>query len=274
MAQSWMIASGKGGVGKSTICGCLAMGLAMKGEPVVVVDTDIGLRNMDTVLGLENNIVYDICDVTDKECKLFDALVRHPVYPNLYLLPAAQFRKVKAIDRSDLGKIIRKLKSRFSHVLVDCPAGIDRGLLNSLNATDEIIIVTTADDMAIRDAEQTANLLMKKHQPHPQLIVNRLMPNLIKAKEMYSAQTVSNILDLPLLGAIPYDEELYRSLLLHHSPLETEGMAYKAITRIVNRMQGNWVPVPPTGIERRGLFSKLFNKKEMGSENVKREQTL
>jgi septum site-determining protein MinD len=273
MAQSWMIASGKGGVGKSTLCGCLAICLAKKGERVAVIDTDIGLRNMDAVLGLENNIVYDICDVADKECTLLEALVRHPAFDNLSLLPAAQFRKVKALNRESLAKIVRKLKKSFSYVLIDCPAGIDRGLSNSLNAADEVILVTTPDDMTIRDVEQTANFLMKKHQPRPYLIVNRLIPQLIKAGEMLTAPSIASLLDLQLLGAIPYDEEIYRAALTHRLPLESNSVAAKALERIADRMRGKESPIPPMGIEKKGFLAKIFQKKEELS-YVKREQTL
>lgn len=272
MSQAWMIASGKGGVGKSTIAACLAVGLAMKGEHVAVIDTDIGLRNMDVVLGLENSIVYDICDVVEKECKLFSSLVRHPAYPNLSLLPAAQFRRAKDINREDLCKIVKKLKTRFSHVIIDCPAGIERGLLNCMNAADEVLLVTTPDDMAIRDAEQTANLLMKRHQPRPLLIVNQLAPKLIKAGEMYAADTVAGILDLKLFGAIPRDEAFYRAMLTHRLPMETKGDAQKAIFRIINRMQGNMTPVAPLGIEKRRLLGGLFGERKMKPRHVKREQ--
>lgn len=273
MGQSWMIASGKGGVGKSTITACLAIGLAMTGERVVIIDTDIGLRNMDAVLGLENNVVYDICDVVDKECKLFDALLKHPDYPNLSLLSAAQFRRVKAIDNTDVSKIVKKLKMHFSYVIIDCPAGLGRGLQNSFFAADETILIVTPDDMAIRDVEQTANLLMKKHQPRPHLIVNRLDPKLIKAGEMYSADVVAAILDLSLIGAIPNDPALYRALLTHRAPMEPGTISFKAIQRTVNRMLGNMTPIPPMGVAKKSLLHKLFSKKEMENRNVKREQT-
>ena len=248
-SSSWMLASGKGGVGKTTIASCIALGLAMVGERVAVVDTDIGLRDMDAILGLENHIIYDICNVAEKECKLTDALIQHPKYPGLSLLPAAQFRRVKDINHDDIEKIVRKLKTRFSYVIIDCSAGIERGLGNTIDVADEIIIVTTPDDMSIRDADQTVSYLMRKNQPKPWLIVNQLLPKLIKAGEMYTADTIAQILDLSLLGAVPRDDKIIRALLTHTLPMDTHGLASASIKRIVNRMRGNFTGVPPMGVE-------------------------
>jgi septum site-determining protein MinD len=256
--QTWIIASGKGGVGKTTLAACLAIGLAMNGERVAVIDTDIGLRDMDTILCLENNIVFNICDVADKECKLFDALVIHPDYPGLALLPAAQFRRVKDIDNDDLAKIVAKLKSRFSSIIIDCPAGIERGLSNTLNTADEIILVTTPDMLAIRDVEQTAYFFQKKHQPRPWLIINQMVPALVKSGDMYTSHTIAHILDLELLGAVPKDELLYRAVLTHISPMISNVDAHQAIMRIVHRIQGHHTPVPADGVIKHSLWSKLF----------------
>lgn len=261
MAQAWMIASGKGGVGKTTMAAYLAIGLSLKGERVVIVDTDIGLRNMDAILGLENNIVYDICDVAEKSCKLQEALVEHPTYPQLSLLPAAQFRRVKAINSDQLAKVIKKLKKDFSYVIIDCPAGIERGFLNSINVADDIILVTTPDDMTIRDVEQTANILMKKRQPRPYLIVNRMEPQLIKSGDMHTANIIAESLDLPLIGAVPQDTVIYKGLLSHTPPMVEEGIGKEAVMRIVSRMQGSLTPVPPMGIVKIPFWKRIFKRK-------------
>ena len=154
------IASGKGGVGKSAITANLGAALSMLGRKVVLIDADIGLRSLDALLSLENNVVYDIIDLTSGDCELNNALLASEAYPNLYLLPAAQFRRAKALDPKQLRKILSLLRIFYDYILIDCPAGIERGLRNVLNAgVDDTILVTTPDDISLRSAERARTRL-------------------------------------------------------------------------------------------------------------------
>ena len=263
MSQAWMIASGKGGVGKSTLAAALAVGLAKRGQKVAVVDTDIGLRNLDVMMGLEDRIVYDLVDVANKDCKLNQALVRHPQYPSLALLPAAQFCRMKAIDSKQLGKLVSKLKAAFDFVLLDCPAGVERGFLNALGAADESVLVTTPDDVAMRDAERVCAIMEEKGLPRPMLIVNRVIPELIKTGEMYTPQVVSQTLDLSLMGAVPQDPAVYRMLLKHQTLMEISCPAEKAVERIVSRLMGEKLPIACCDLVRKPTFwAKVFHKRK------------
>ena len=260
-AKAWLIASGKGGVGKSMATAGLAVALSRQGKKVVVVDADIGLRDQDAILGLENRIVYDILDVINKGCTLDQALVKHSLYERLSLLPASQFARVKNMDPKGFRKVISQLKSRCDFILIDCPAGVERGLRGVVDAADEVILVSTPDDVCIRDVEKTAGVLAQKEAPRPRLIVNRLIPELIEAGEMYSAQVVAETLDLGLLGEIPQDEMIYRALLKHMSPMEVECEGRRAMERIALRMMGQEVLLPSYGKAEKGLLSRLFHRK-------------
>ena len=215
MAKAWLIASGKGGVGKSMVTACMAVALSRMGQRTVVVDADIGLRDQDAILGLENRVVYDVLDVIGKGCTLSQALIQHSLYENLNLLPESQFARVKNLDPKGFRKVIAQLKERFDYVLIDCPAGVERGLRGVVDSADEVLLITTPDDVCMRDVEKTAAVLAAKKAPRPWLIVNRLMPELVAAGEMYSAQVVAQTLDLQLMGEVPQDDMIYRALLKH-----------------------------------------------------------
>lgn len=181
MGQVWMIASGKGGVGKSTVAAALGTALARRGQKVCVVDADIGLRDQDAILGLQDRIVYDLLDVARKECALPQALVGPAELPNLTLLPAAQFHRVKELDRKAFRKILLLLQQSNDFVLIDCPAGIERGLRGLMSPLiDRTLIVCTPDDVCIRNAERVAALMQEKELPRPLLLVNRLDAELIQ----------------------------------------------------------------------------------------------
>lgn len=261
MGKAWLIASGKGGVGKSMVAAGLAVALSRKGKRVVVLDADIGLRDQDVILGLENRIVYDVLDVIGKGCTLDQALVAHTAYSRLYLLPASQFARVKNVDQKGLRKVISQLKKRFDVVLIDCPAGVERGLRMLADSASEVILVTTPDDVCIRDVEKTAAVLAEKQAPRPWLIVNRLIPELIEAGEMYTAQVVAQTLDLSLLGEIPQDEMIYRALLRHMSPMEVDCEGRRALERIARRMLDEPVPLPGYGAVRASRLRRLFQRK-------------
>ncbi|MBQ8537456.1 MAG: septum site-determining protein MinD [Clostridia bacterium] len=260
MGKAWLIASGKGGVGKSTLCAALGCALAKDGHSVAIMDAVIGLRNQDTLLGLENRIVYDLVDVAEKNCDLAQALVAHSVYPNLCLLPASQFHMMNSVNTKDMRKLAGALKARFDYVLIDAPTGVDRGFLNALEPADEVILVVTPDDIAIRDAERAASVIEKNKAPRPSLIVNRIIGEWVKRGEMYSPQTVAMTLDLPLLGVVPQDEEVYRSLLQHTDWLTGGGEAQAAVSRIAARLQGKEIPIPKYAVHT-GLLNRFKRKK-------------
>ena len=259
MGKAWIIASGKGGVGKSTITAALATGIARLGLKAFVVDADIGLRDQDVILGMENRVVYDLTDVCDKRCSLEAALIAHAGEEHLFLLPAAQFARAKDVDPKAFRKVIRQLKGRFDHVLIDCPAGIERGLRGILRAeAEESILICTPDDVCIRDVERTGNLLEKKQAAQPQLIVNRLDARLIAAGEMYAAQVVAQTLELPLLGEVPEDPVVYRALLKRLPLMNCECEAACALERIAWRMAGHDVPLPGYGVAKQSLWRRLL----------------
>lgn len=262
MSKAWLIASGKGGVGKSTVVSSVATGLIRDGMRVCIVDGDIGLRDQDAILGLQNNIVYDLIDVCNKECRLQQALINLPGQPQLTLLPAAQFARAKELDPKAFRRIINDLMDRFDHVLVDCPAGIERGLRGLLTAEyDETIVICTPDDVCIRNVERAVFTLEGKHAPRPSLIVNRLNPDLIEHGEMYSAQVVAQTLDLPLLGEIPEDGMVYRALLTHTPLMDVNCEAQQALTRIARRMNGHVVPLPNYGMAPLPWYKRIMRRR-------------
>lgn len=271
MGKAWIIASGKGGVGKSTITSALATALCRMKQTVCIVDADIGLRDQDVILGMENRVVYDLTDVCAHRCTLPQALIQHTTEEKLYLLPAAQFARVKDVDPKDLRKIVRQLKNRFQHVLIDCPAGIERGLRGVLHTEcDDCLLICTPDDVCIRDVERTGSLIAEKKALRPQLIVNRLNAELIAAGEMYTAQVVAQTLDLPLLGEVPEDPVIYRALLKHIPLMDCRCEGAEALTRIARRMTGENVPLPGYGTKKPSLFRRMFGRKIQEVQTVDR----
>ena len=259
MSLSVLVASGKGGVGKSVFTANLGAALARRNASVVILDADIGLRSQDAFLGLENAVVYDLVDVSSGDCELEQALLECPSVPGLMLLPAAQFARVRSLDCRRLRKILKTLKESFDFVLIDSPAGIEKGLRNLMNAgTDESILILTPDDICIRDAERTAQVFEQKQLPRPRLVVNRLDNELVARGEMVPARTVSDLLDLPLLGEIPEDSAVYRSILRHGLFLDYDCPARGAILRIAARLMGETVPFPEIGKARIPFFRRLF----------------
>ena len=254
MSQSWMIASGKGGVGKSTVAAALSVALAQRQLPTVTVDMDIGLRSLDMLLGLHNQIVYDVIDVAHKDCKLKYALVSYALSPSLSLLPASQLGNWEDISPSRMERVVNKLKKRFSYVLLDAPAGLERGLDTLAQITDYSLLVVTPDDVSIRDAERVIALLEEKHKPRPMLVVNRIIPELVQSGDMYTPQIVADTLDIPLLGYVPEDRAVLRAQAHHHTVLDEEGPARDALLRISRRFVGEYVPMPPLKRKRRFFF--------------------
>lgn len=256
MSQSWLILSGKGGVGKTMLTASLGIALARRGLKCSLVDADIGLRDLDLLLGMENSVVFDVLDVARKDCKLKYALLQHNELENLTLLPAAQNGTSKDMDAEDFERIVSKLKKKAGYVLTDAPAGVERGIRNLLPASDQSILVTTPDDVAMRDAERVLALLDEKHKPRPMLVVNRVSPELVASGDMYSPQTVANTLDVPLLGYVPEDRAVTAALCRHESFMNGQGPAREAVERICRRFVGEYVPLPEMPKKRRWFFRK------------------
>lgn len=204
-----VVTSGKGGVGKTTSTANIGSALAKNGAKVAMIDTDLGLRNLDLLMGLENRIVYTLVDVVEERCKLTQALVKDKKNPNLVLLAAAQTRDKSAVTGEQMKEICDKLKETYDFILVDSPAGIEQGFQNAIAGATEAIIVTTPEMSAVRDADRIIGLLEAKEEiTSYRLVLNRVRPNLIKANDMMSVDDVVEILSVKLLGIIPEDENI------------------------------------------------------------------
>ena len=260
MSRCIAIASGKGGVGKSVFTAGLGASLAREGLSVVIIDADIGLRSQDALLSLENRVVYDLLDLSAGACEPDQALLPCEACPSLRLLPAAQFARAKALDPRKLRKIIASLAQSCDFILIDCPAGIERGLRNVLNAEpDETLLVSTPDDISLRSAERALQVMDQKKVSRPSLIVNRLDPLLIRSGEMMCAKTAAALLDLRLLGEIPEDPLMYRAQLRHTLFSFYDCEAGAAVRRIAARVLGKQVPFPDYGSKKPPLFRRLLS---------------
>ena len=256
-----VITSGKGGVGKTTTSANIGTALAKQGYKVVLIDTDLGLRNLDLLLGLENRIVYTIVDVIEERCKLKQALVKDKKNPNLSLLAAAQTRDKSAVNAEQLKEICDTLKAENDFVLVDCPAGIEQGFQNAIAGANEAIVVTTPEMSAIRDADRIIGLLGSKDEKikSTKLLLNRVRPNLIKTNEMMSIDDVVEILAIPLIGVIPEDTGIITST-NKGEPIvnDEEALAGKAYRNVAQRILGEEVPFLDLD-EPKGFVAKIKN---------------
>ena len=265
-----VITSGKGGVGKTTTNANIGTALAKAGKKVVMIDTDLGLRNLDLLLGLENRIVYTIVDVVEERCKLKQALVKDKKNPNLCLLAAAQTRDKTAVTEDQLRDICEKLKKDFDFILVDCPAGIEQGFQNAVAGASEAIVVTTPEMSAVRDADRIIGLLEAKEEIKSyKLLLNRVRPNLIESKDMMSVDDVVDILSAELIGIIPEDTGIITST-NKGEPIVNDGksLAGKAYNNVARRIIGEDVPFlnldEPKGVVARikKFFSGLTGKEK------------
>jgi septum site-determining protein MinD len=258
MSTVLTIGSGKGGVGKTTATANLAVALAAIGEKVVCIDGDIGLRNLDVIMGLENRIVYDLVDVVEGRCRLRQAMIRDKHLPELYLIPAAQTRDKNAVSPSDMVRLCDELRGEYDWILIDSPAGIERGFKNAIAPADRVVVVTNPEVSAVRDADRVIGILEAEEKGTPTLIINRLNPVMVKRHDMLSADDVVDLLAVRIIGIVPEDEDVIvaanRGAPVALDPKSRAGQAFR---NIAQRLKG--VDVPFLNLEDQGsLWQRLF----------------
>jgi len=240
------ITSGKGGVGKSTTTANIATALALRGKKVVAVDFDIGLRNLDMILGLENRIVYDVVDVMDGKCNLSQAIIKDKRTQNLHFLPASQTKDKDVLNKDKVEKLVNDLKEKFDYILIDSPAGIESGFEHSIYLADRALIVTTPEISSVRDADRVIGIIDAKskkaqegEEVQKHIIINRLKPELVEKGEMLNVEDVLHILALPLIGVVPDDEDIVKSTNLGEPiVLDEKSIVGEAFRRIAARIEG------------------------------------
>lgn len=256
MSEVIVVTSGKGGVGKTTTTANLGTGLAASDHKVVLVDADIGLRNLDVLLGLENRIVYDLTDVTNGHCRLRQALIKDKRFEGLFLLPAAQTKDKTAVNPEQMKKLCADLAQEFEYVIIDCPAGIEQGFRNAIAGAEKAIVVTTPEVAAVRDADRVIGLLEAAELRNPTLIINRLRPRMVRHGDMMSIEDIIDILAIDLLGVVPEDEMVVISTNRGDTVVQDErsrsGQAYR---NIVRRIKGETVPM--MNLDESGFMSRL-----------------
>ena len=264
MGEIIVVTSGKGGVGKTTTTANIGAGLSRLGKKVLVIDTDLGLRNLDVVMGLENRIVYNLVDVIEGGCRLKQAMISDKRHENLYLLPSAQTKDKSAITPEQMIKLTNELRDEFDYVLLDCPAGIEQGFQNAIAGADRGIVVTTPEVSAIRDADRIIGLLEANELRNPTLILNRLRIDLVQRGEMMNIEDVEEILAIDILGVVPDDESIVIATNKGEPAVMNENSkAGQAYRNIVQRLLGNDVPLmsfepePETFMDK---LKKLFRK--------------
>ena len=259
MGEVIVITSGKGGVGKTTTTANVGTGLAMLDKKVVLIDTDIGLRNLDVVMGLENRIVYNLVDVIEGNCRIRNALIKDKRYPNLYLLPSAQTRDKNAVTPEQMKKLADELRDEFDYILMDCPAGIEQGFRNAIAGADRALVVTTPEVSAVRDADRIIGLLEANEIRDIRLIVNRLRMDMVKRGDMMSSDDVTEILAIDLIGIVPDDENIVISTNQGEPLVGSDSLAGRAFMNIARRITGEDVPFLDLN-ERSSFFGRIFGK--------------
>ncbi|MCI7262988.1 MAG: septum site-determining protein MinD [Otoolea sp.] len=256
MSEVIVVTSGKGGVGKTTTSANVGTGLAMMGKRVILIDTDIGLRNLDVVMGLENRIVYNLVDVIEGNCRLKQALIRDKRYPDLFLLPSAQTRDKSSVTPGQMIKLVENLREDFDYILLDCPAGIEQGFKNAIAGADRALIVTTPEVSAIRDADRIIGLLETEDIGRVDLIINRIRMDMVRRGDMMSVDDVMDILSIPVIGTVPDDEDIVISTNQGEPLVGMNGYAGQAYLNICKRILGESVPL--MNLENnRNLWSKI-----------------
>lgn len=251
------VTSGKGGVGKTTATANLAAALAAEGQRVVCIDGDIGLRNLDVVMGLENRIVYDIVDVIEGRCRLRQAMIRDKRLPELFLIPAAQTRDKSAVSPSDMVRLCDDLRPDCDWIMIDSPAGIERGFRNAVAPADIVVVVTNPEVSSVRDADRIIGLVEAEEKGPARLVINRIKPEMVRRGDMLSTEDVLELLSVELIGIVPEDERVLMST-NRGSPISLDGksLAGQAFRNIARRLKGEQVPFLELD-NRNGFIGKL-----------------
>lgn len=243
MSQVIVITSGKGGVGKTTTTANLGAALSSRGKSTVIIDGDIGLRNLDVVMGLENRVVYNLVDVVEKKCKLQQAMIKDKRFDKLYLIPAAQTRDKDAVNSEQMKELCAELKKDYDYILIDCPAGIENGFKNSIAGADKAIVVTTPEVSATRDADRIIGLLDAALISDHKLLINRFKPDMVSRGDMMDVEDVLDLLSIELIGVVPDDNSIIISTNKGEPAVsEIKSPAGMAFINIAGRLEGEKIP--------------------------------
>ncbi len=256
MSKVFVVTSGKGGVGKTTTTANIGTALAMDGHKVVLLDADIGLRNLDLIMGLENRVVYDLVNVIEGKCRLKQALIKDKRHKDLYMLPAAQTRDKDAVSAEQMKNLCDELRKEFDYILIDCPAGIEQGFKNAIAGADEAIVITTPEVSSVRDADRIIGLLEANEIREPQIIVNRVRIDMVKTGNMMSVEDIVELLATKLLGVVPDDQDIIiTSNKGEPAAINTKSRVGTAYKNIAQRIQGHQVPLMQ--LETDNLITKI-----------------
>lgn len=261
MGKVIVVTSGKGGVGKTTSTANLGAALTKLGNKVIVIDGDIGLRNLDVVMGLENRIVFDLVDLVEKKCKTRQAMIKDKRFEGLYLIPAAQTRDKDAVKPEQMKEICDELKEEFDYVIVDCPAGIENGFKNAIAGADSAIVVTTPEVSAVRDADRIIGLLEANLVKEINLVVNRIKINMVKSGDMLDIDDILDILGVKLIGIVPDDEHVVIATNKGEPVVDySTSLAGNAYSNIARRVMGEEVKFLNLDVQESFFkkFQKLF----------------
>ena len=261
MGRVIVITSGKGGVGKTTACANIGCALAKQGKEVLLVDMDLGLRNLDTVLGLENRIVFDIVDVIENKCRIKQAIIRDKRCEHLSFMPASQTRDKNAVNEEQMCDLMREVKCQYDFVLIDCPAGIEQGFKNAVAGADEALVVCTPEVSSVRDADRVIGLMASREIARVSLIVNRIKSDLVRSGDMLTVEDVEDILGQKAIGTVFDDTSIVRATNLGEAAVNIpSSKAGKEYMRIARRLTGEEIPLNvPGGIP--GFIDRILGRK-------------
>ncbi|HLR62602.1 MAG TPA: septum site-determining protein MinD [Lentibacillus sp.] len=257
MGEAIVITSGKGGVGKSTTTANIGTALALMEKKVCLIDTDIGLRNLDVIMGLENRIIYDIVDVIEERCKLGQALIKDKRFEDLALLPAAQTSDKSSVTMDGMKKILQELKQTYDYIIIDCPAGIEQGFQNAVAGADKAIVITTPEKSSVRDADRIVGLLENENIEPPKMVINRIRNHMMKNGDMLDIDDIIQILSVDLLGIVIDDDEVIKAS-NNGEPVALQGSSKASVAyrNIARRILGETVPLQSLE-EEKGMFQKV-----------------